>query len=70
MAVFSGFVAGFSTSGAAATYTVNVSSAGNYDVTLRYANGSWPNSNGSNLQIYVNTAKITPQTIYKRQYNG
>jgi hypothetical protein len=46
-----GFVDGYWNQGASTTFTVNVSSAGNYNVDLRYANAT---GNTNTLDIYVN----------------
>ncbi|MCF2491639.1 sugar-binding protein [Dyadobacter sp. CY347] len=50
-----GFAAGYGTEGASATFTVNVSNEGNYDVLLSYANNFGPSQT---LSIYVNGEKI------------
>ncbi|WP_162463317.1 CBM35 domain-containing protein [Paenibacillus psychroresistens] len=49
-----GFVGGYGNAGALTTFTVNAATAGNKDVTLRYANGN----NTSSLSVYVNGVKI------------
>lgn len=59
----SGFAAGFidSNKGSAlAQFTVNVTSSGNADVTLRYANGT---GSPKTLSIYVNGTKIGQTTL-------
>jgi hypothetical protein len=55
----SGFAAGFGNVGDYVSFAVNVPSAGNRTVTLRYANGY---STNSSLSVYVNGTKIK-QTV-------
>lgn len=55
-----GFVDKFTSTGAAATFTVDVESAGTYNTTLRYSNGPYgPSNDGTkNLSLYVNDVDI------------
>ena len=55
-----GFVDGYWNSGATSTFTVNVGSAGNYNVDLRYANAMGSNET---ISIYVNGVKIRQITL-------
>ncbi|EFM12340.1 coagulation factor 5/8 type domain protein [Paenibacillus curdlanolyticus YK9] len=55
-----GFVDGYWTQGATTTFTANVSAAGNYDVTLKYANAS---GGAKTLSVYVNGTKIRQTTL-------
>lgn len=50
-----GFVDKMETVGSTVTFTVNVASAGNYNVTLRYANA---NTAARTISLYVNSSKI------------
>ena len=50
-----GFVAGFGTQGTFATFTVDVTSAGVYDVFMRYAQDAGPSQT---LSLYVNGTKV------------
>ena len=50
-----GFVAGFGTGGTFATFTVNVTDAGLYDVFVRYAQDAGP---FQTLSLYVNGTKV------------
>ncbi|GGG83145.1 hypothetical protein GCM10010918_45870 [Paenibacillus radicis (ex Gao et al. 2016)] len=50
-----GFVAGYETQGASTRFTVQAPALANYEVTLRYANGSGASKS---LSIYVNGVKI------------
>ncbi|MEL7143002.1 MAG: DUF4347 domain-containing protein [Cyanobacteria bacterium J06573_11] len=56
----SSFVDKFTIKGAAVTFTVNTASAGNYNTTLRYANGPYgPSNNGTkDLSLYVNGVDV------------
>jgi hypothetical protein len=60
-----GFAAGFGNIGDYVSFAVNVPSAGNRTVTLRYANGY---NTGSSMSVYVNGTKIKqtllPSTTY------
>lgn len=55
-----GFVDRFTSQGASATFSVNVDSAGQYNTTLRYANGpNGPSQNGQKtLSLYVNGVDV------------
>ncbi|MDP9815230.1 family 16 glycoside hydrolase [Spirilliplanes yamanashiensis] len=53
-----GFVAGFGSVGAAATFSVNVPAAGSYPVTLRFANGPNPAAGTKTVSLYVNNTKV------------
>ncbi|MGO4544626.1 discoidin domain-containing protein [Paenibacillus sp. 2TAB23] len=55
-----GFVDGYWTQGAATTFTVNASAAGNRNVTLTYANAS---GSSKSISIYVNGVKIRQSTL-------
>ena len=55
-----GFVDGYWNAGATTTFTVNTASAGNYNVTLRYANAT---SITRTVTIYVNSAKIRQTSL-------
>ncbi|MCL4516432.1 MAG: DUF4968 domain-containing protein [Firmicutes bacterium] len=55
-----GFVDGYWNAGAATTFTVNVPSAGDYDVTLRYANATGSNKT---ISIFVNNIKLRQTTL-------
>ncbi|MRN52619.1 discoidin domain-containing protein [Paenibacillus monticola] len=56
----SGFVDGYLTQGATTGFSVSVSSAGNYDALLKYANAS---GGAKTLSIYVNGTKIKQTTL-------
>lgn len=58
-----GFVAGYGTVGAATTFNVTASSAGAYDVGLRYSNGPYPFVGNKTVSVYVNGAKIRQITL-------
>ncbi|OAS13272.1 CBM35 domain-containing protein [Paenibacillus oryzisoli] len=58
----SGFVDGYWTSGATATFSVNVATAGSYRVTTRYANAQ---NNPSTASLYVNGTKIKQSNFPK-----
>ncbi|HEX5596940.1 MAG TPA: family 16 glycoside hydrolase [Micromonosporaceae bacterium] len=53
-----GFVDGFGSVGASATFTVSVGAAGTYDVGLRYSNGPNPFLGTKTVSLYVNDTKI------------
>ncbi|MDI5975415.1 family 16 glycoside hydrolase [Amycolatopsis magusensis] len=53
-----GFVDGFWNSGAAAAFTVNVPSAGDYNLGLRYSNGPDPFTGSKTVSVYVNGTKV------------
>ncbi|MEV6620346.1 family 16 glycoside hydrolase [Amycolatopsis sp. NPDC051106] len=53
-----GFVDGYWTQGAATTFAVNVPTAGNYNVGLRYANGPNPSAGTKSVSVYVNGTKV------------
>jgi hypothetical protein len=55
-----GFVDGYWTQGATTSFTVNVASAGNRDVTLKYANA---NGSASTISVYVNGTKIRQSSL-------
>jgi hypothetical protein len=61
----SGFVDGYVTLGATTTFSVTASTAGNYNVTARYANAQ---NNPSTVSIYVNGTKIK-QSSFPRLAN-
>jgi hypothetical protein len=54
----SGFVAGYWNQGAATTFSVNVPTAGQYRVGLRYSNGPNPFAGTKKVSVYVNGAKV------------
>lgn len=55
-----GFVDGYWIQGATTTFTVNVSEAGNRNVTLKFANAS---GSAKTISIYVNGVKIRQSTL-------
>ncbi|OCT15485.1 hypothetical protein A8709_15530 [Paenibacillus pectinilyticus] len=55
-----GFVAGYEFQGPSTAFTVNAASQGNYNVELRYANGS---GSVRTLSIYVNGTKIKQTSL-------
>lgn len=56
----SGFVAGYEFRGASTQFTVQAPSLANYDVELRYANGS---GSAKTLSVYVNGVKIKQTSL-------
>src|SRR6185312_14168426 len=54
----SGFVAGFGSAGAAATFSVNVPAAGSYPLSLRFSNGPNPSAGAKTISLYVNGTKV------------
>ncbi|MEV4283212.1 family 16 glycoside hydrolase [Actinoplanes xinjiangensis] len=59
----SGFVAGYGTVGATTTFTVNVATAGTYDVALRYANGPNPFTGTKKISVYANGTKVRQTSL-------
>ncbi|WP_127531592.1 discoidin domain-containing protein [Paenibacillus kobensis] len=55
-----GFVDGYWLQGATTAFTVNTSAAGNYDVTLKYANAT---GSAKTVSVYVNGMKIRQTTL-------
>ncbi|OMD60695.1 alpha-amylase [Paenibacillus odorifer] len=55
-----GFVDGYTTTGAATTFNVQASAAGSYNATLHYANAS---GSAKKVSIYVNGIKVTQTTL-------
>ncbi|MFB9414727.1 family 16 glycoside hydrolase [Dactylosporangium matsuzakiense] len=53
----SGFVAGFGSPGAAATFSVAAPSAGSYNVALRFSNGPNPAAGAKTVSLYLNGVK-------------
>lgn len=53
-----GFVDGYWNKGAATTFSVNVPSAGSYNVGLRYSNGPNPTAGTKSVSVYVNGTKV------------
>jgi uncharacterized protein YegP (UPF0339 family) len=53
-----GFVDGYWNQGASTTFSVNVPSAGQYQVRLRYANGPDPFAGNKAVSLYVNGTKV------------
>ncbi|GAA4973591.1 ricin-type beta-trefoil lectin domain protein [Actinoplanes utahensis] len=58
-----GFVAGFGNPGATSTFTVNVPTAGTYDVALRYANGPDPFTGTKKISVYANGVKLRQTSL-------
>ncbi|MFF2851490.1 family 16 glycoside hydrolase [Streptomyces sp. NPDC058001] len=58
-----GFVDGFGTKGAAATFAVDVDKAGTYDVGLRYSNGPNPFTGDKTVSVYVNGTRVKQTTL-------
>lgn len=56
----SGFVDGYWNQGAATTFTVQATAAGNYDVSLKFGNAS---GGSKTLSIYVNGSKLRQTTL-------
>jgi hypothetical protein len=58
-----GFVDGYESVGAAATFTVNVDTGGRHDVDLRYSNGPNPFVGTKTVSLYVNGEKIKQTSL-------
>jgi hypothetical protein len=53
-----GFVAGYGSTGAATTFSVNSPTAGSYPISLRYSNGPNPSEGAKTVSLYVNGTRV------------
>ena len=58
-----GFVAGYGTTGASTTFTVDADRPGAYDVGLRYSNGPDPFTGTKTLSVYVNGERVRQTSL-------